>query len=119
MLATSGTISAAGVSIGNSWKFSHLVEAFGAQWRDAALAARDVKARISDAVVAAVDIFDLSGLCEASSRTENAISWIDTDPPIVEYEDDDEDCHEEDVDWYTGDDDDDTWRSSLSSAQQI
>ena len=30
----------------------------------------------------------------------------DTDPQIVEYEDDDADKYEEDVDWYTGDCDD-------------
>ena len=32
VLATSGTTGAEGESIGNSWKFSHLVEAFCAQW---------------------------------------------------------------------------------------
>ena len=87
-------------------KFSHLVEAFSTQWGDAALAARDAKARKSEAVVAAVDNFDLSGLSEAASRIENAISWNDTDPQIVEYEDDDDDYYKEDVDWYTGDCDD-------------
>ena len=66
------------------------------------LAARDAKARKSEAVVAAVDNFDLSGLSEAASRIENAISWNDTDPQTVEYEDDDDDYYEEDVDWYTG-----------------
>ena len=103
VLATSGTTGAEGVSIGNSWKFSHLVEAFCAQWGDAALAARDAKARKSEAVVAAVDNFDLSELSEAAARIENAISWNDTDPQIVEYEDDDDDNYEEDVDWYAGD----------------
>ena len=93
MLATSGTTGAEVESIGNSWEFSHLVEAFSVQWRDAALAARDVKARKSEAVVAAVDNFDLSGLSEDASRIENAISWNDTDPPIVEYENDDDDCY--------------------------
>ena len=87
-------------------KFSHLLEAFSAHWCDAALAARDAKARKSEAVVAAVDNFDLSGLSEAGSRIENAISWNDTDPQIVECEDDDDDYCEEDVDWYTGDFDD-------------
>ena len=56
--------------MGNSWKFSHLVEAFSTQWGDAALAARDAKARKSEAVVAAVDNFDLSGLSAAASRIE-------------------------------------------------
>ena len=74
-----------------------------AQWGDAALAARDAKARKSEAVVAAVDNFDLSELSEAAARIENAISWNDTDPQIVEYEDDDDDNYEEDVDWYAGD----------------
>ena len=73
---------------------------------DAALAARDAKARKSEAVVAAVDNFDLSELSEAAARIENAISRNDTDPQIVEYEDDDDDNYEEDVDWYAGDCDD-------------
>ena len=81
-----GTSGAQGESIGNRWKFSHLVEAFCAQWCDAALAARDAKARKSEAVVAAVDDFDLSELSEAAARIETAISWNDTDPQIVEYE---------------------------------
>ena len=54
-------------------------------------------------VVAAVDNFDLSELSEAAARIENAISWNDTDPQIVECEDDDDDHYEEDVDWYAGD----------------
>ena len=48
----------------------------------------------------------MSRLSEAASRIENAISWNDTDPQIVEYEDDDDDDYEEHVDWYTGDCDD-------------
>ena len=107
VLATSGTTGAEGESIGNSWKFSHLVEAFCTQWSDAALAARDAKARKSEAVVAAVDNFDLSELSEAAARIELAtISWTDTDLQIVEYEDDDDDNYEEDVDWDAGDCDD-------------
>ena len=106
VLATSGTTGAEGESIGNKWKFSHLVEAFCTQWGDAALAARDAKARKSEAVAAAVDNFDLSELSEAAARIENAISWNDTDPQIVEYEDDDDDNYEEDVDWYIGNCDD-------------
>ena len=105
-MATSGTTGAQGESIGNSWKFSHLVEAICTQWGDAALAARDAKARKCEAVVAAVDNFDLSELSEAAARTEDASSWNDTDPQIVEYEDDDDDSYEEDVDWYAGDCDD-------------
>ena len=106
VLATSGTTGAECESIGNSWKCSHLVEAFCTQWSDAALAARDAKARKSEAVAAAVDNFDLSELSEAAARIENAISWNDTDPQIVEYEDDDDDNYEDDVDWYAGDCDD-------------
>ena len=45
---------------------------------------------------------DLPGLSGTASRIENAVSCNDTDPQIVEYEDDDEDYYEEDVDWYTG-----------------
>ena len=80
MLATSGTRGAEGESSSNSWKFAHLVEAFSTQWSDAALAARDAQARKSEAVVASVDNFDLSGLSEAASRIEHAISWIDAHP---------------------------------------
>ena len=105
VLATSGTAGAEGESIGNSWKFSHLVEAFCTKWCDAALAARDAKARKSEAVVAAGN-FDLSELSKAAARIENKISWNDTDPQIVEYEDDDDDNYEEDVDWSAGDCDD-------------
>ena len=86
--------------------FSHLVEAFCTQWCDAALAARDAKARKSEAVVAAVDNFDLSELSEAAARIEHAIAWNDTDPQTVEYQDNDDDHCEEDVDWYAGDFDD-------------
>ena len=48
----------------------------------------------------------MSELSEAAAPIENAISWNDTDPQIVEYEDDDDDHYEEDVDWYAGDCDD-------------
>ena len=102
-MATSGRTGAEGESIGNSWKFSHLVEAFCTQWGDAALAARDATVSKSEAVVAVVDNFDLS---EAAARIENATSWNDTDPQTVEYEDNDDDHYEEDVDWYIGDCDD-------------
>ena len=69
------------------------MEAFSTQWCDAALAARDAKARKSEAVVAAIDNFDLFGLS--------------ADQQINEYEDDDDDgYYDEDVDWYTGDCDD-------------
>ena len=88
MLATSGTTSAEGESIGNRWKFAHLVKAFSTKCGDDKLAARDAKARKSEAVAAAVDNFDLSGL--AASRIENAISWNDADQQINEYEDDDD-----------------------------
>ena len=107
VLATSGTSSAAGEFIGNSRKFAHLVEAFRTRWGDAALAARETKARKSEAVVAAVGKFDLSGQSEAASRIENAISWNDADHQINEYEDDDDEYCEEDVcDTYTCDCDD-------------
>ena len=62
VLAPSGRTCTEGDNIGNSWKISHLVQAFSTQWGDSALAARDAKARKSEAVVAAVDNFDLSGL---------------------------------------------------------
>ena len=104
VLATSGTTGAEGESIGNSRRCAHLAEAFSTQWGDASLAARGAKARKSEAVVAAVDNFDLSGLSEAASRIENAISWNDADQQINEYDDDE--YYVEDVDWYTGDCDD-------------
>ena len=64
------------------------------------------KARKSEAVVAEVDNFDLSGLSEAASRIENAISWNDADKQTNENADDKDEYYEEDVDWYTGDCDD-------------
>ena len=103
VLATSGTTGAEGESVGNSRKFVHLAEAFSTQWCDAALAARDAEARKSEAVVAAVDNFDLSGLSEAASRIENSISWNDADQQINECEADGDEYDEEDVDRYTGD----------------
>ena len=104
VLVTSGTTGAGGESIGNSWKYAHLVEAFSTQWCNAVLAARDAKARKCVAVVAATDNFDLSGLSEAASRIENEISWNDADQQINEHEDGDDEQYEEDVD--TGDCDD-------------
>ena len=100
VLATSGTTGAGGESSGNSWKNRSCCRGLQYTVGDAALPARDAKARKSEAVVAAVDNFDLSGLSEAASRIENAISRIDADQQINEYEDDD------DVVWYTGDCDD-------------
>ena len=67
--------------------------AFSTQWVDAALAARDAKARKSEAVVATIDNCDLSGLSEAESRIENESSWNDADQQINEYEDDE--CDDE------------------------
>ena len=90
MLATSGTRGAEGGSIVNSWKFAHLADAFSTQWGDAALAARHSKAKKSEATVAAMGNFDLSGLSEAASRIEHAIFWIDADQQIDEYGDDDD-----------------------------
>ena len=104
--ATSGTTGAEGESIGNSWKFAHVADAFSAQWGDAALAARDSKARTLEAVVAAVDNFHLSGLSEAASGIEHGISWSDVDQQIDEYGDDYDEFYEGDVEWHTGDCDD-------------
>ena len=87
-------------------EISHLVVAFVHSGGDAALAARDAKARKSEAVAAAVDNFDLSELSKAAARIENAISWNDADQQIIDYEDDDDEYHEEDVGWYSGDCDD-------------
>ena len=61
VLATSGTTGTE--SIGNSWKFAHLVEAFSTQW-----VMQRWQARKSEAVVATVDKFDSSELSEAAAR---------------------------------------------------
>ena len=67
---------------------------------------------------AAVGNFDLSELSEAAARIENAISWNDTDPQIVECEDDDDDNFEEDVDWNTGDCDDELDDTAYTAGTQ-
>ena len=53
------------------------MDAFSTQWCDAALAARDAKAKTAEALVAAVDNFDFSALSAAASRIEHAISCND------------------------------------------
>ena len=68
----------------------------------AALAARDSKARKSEALEAAVDNFDLCGLSEAASRIEHKISWNDADQQTDVYGDDDDENNEDDVDWQNG-----------------
>ena len=97
-LTSSEFTSAEGRSIGNSCKFAHLIEAPSTQWNDAALAARDAKAKKPEAMVAAVDNFDLSGFSEAASRIKKSIPWNDADQQINECEDDDDEYCEEDVD---------------------
>ena len=93
-------------SIGNSWKYAHLAEAFSTQWSDAVLAARDAKAKKSEALVATVDNFGLCGHSEAASRIEHAISWNDAGQQIEAHEDDDDEHIEGNDDWCTGDCDD-------------
>ena len=74
VLATSGTTSTEGESIGISWKFGPSSKKPSVHSGcDAALAARDAEARKSEAMVAAVDNFDLSGLSEAASRKCNLL----------------------------------------------
>ena len=68
VLATSDTTGAEGESIGNSWNLRILQKLSVHSGVMPALAARDAKARKSEAVY----IFDLSGLSEAASRIENA-----------------------------------------------
>ena len=104
MLATSGRTGAEDESIGNSRKFSHIVEAFRTQWCDASLAARDGKVMKSEAVVAVVHNFDLSELSRllpALKMQFHGMTRFHTQ--IVECEDDDDDHYEEDVDWFAGD----------------
>ena len=79
---------------------------FSAQWCDAALTARDSKAKNTEAPVAALDNFDLSG------RIERVISWNDADQQIDEFGDDDDEYYEEDVDWHTDDCDDELEESA-------
>ena len=50
-----------------------------------------------------MDNSDLSGLSEAASRIDNALSWKDADQQINEYEGDDDEYFEDDVDWHAGD----------------
>ena len=119
VLATSGPTSAAGENIGNSGKFAHFVDAFSTQWCDAALAARDSKARKSEAVVAVVDSFDLSGLSEAASRIEHAIYWNDEDQQIDQNGDDYDEYDEDVVDWQTGECDDELEESAYTVRRAI
>ena len=72
-----------------------------------------LKARKSEAAVAAVDNFDLSGLSEVASRIEHASSWYDADQQIDDYDDDDE-YYEDDDDWHTGDCDDELEESAYT-----
>ena len=51
-----------------------LWNAFSTQWCDAVLAARDANAKNAEAVVAAIDNLNQSGLSEAASRIEHASS---------------------------------------------
>ena len=68
---------------------------------DAALEARDAKAKRAEAMGTRIDNVDLSGLSKAACPIENAISWNDDDNPI----DDNEESHQDDVEERTGDDD--------------
>ena len=56
------------------------------------MSSRDSKARNTEAVVAAVDGFDLLGISEAATRIENAINWST-------------DKHDQDDDYFHGDED--------------
>ena len=49
--------------------------------------------------MAAVDNFELSGLSEAASRIEHAISSNGADQQTDEYGDDDDEYYEDDVGW--------------------
>ena len=51
-----------------------LRNALSTQWNGAALAAKDAKAKNTEAMVAAVDNLDLFGLSEATSRAGNAMA---------------------------------------------
>ena len=71
-----------------------------------ALTPRDSKAKKTEALVTALDNFELSG------RIERVISWNDADQQIDEFGDDDDEYYEEDVDWHTGDCDDELEESA-------
>ena len=74
VLATSGTTSAEGSSIGNSWKLADLVESFCTQWGDEAIAGRDSRTRRPDLAAATVDRFNMSGLAQSMPRLEAALA---------------------------------------------
>ena len=57
---------------------------------------------------------DLSAFSEAAFRIERELSWNDTDPQINEYDGDDEEHYEEDVDWYTGNGDEELDESAYT-----
>ena len=57
----------------------------------------------------------MSGLSEAASRIEHAISWNDVDQQIDEYGDDDDEYYEDDLEWSTGDCDDELEESACTA----
>ena len=91
VLATSGTTSAEGESMGSSWKFAHLADA---------KRARDSKARKSEAEVAAVTFLTCLDFPRPRLASNMQLPGM---MQINECEDDDDEYFEEDVDWYTGD----------------
>ena len=54
-----------------------LATTFNEKWRDLALASRDAQAKSTEADVAAVVSFDLTGLSQASSSIESVMTWDD------------------------------------------
>ena len=105
VMATSGTTGAGSESIGNSWKFSHLVEAFTSEHSGAMLHWQRERPRPGNLKLLWQQLIVLT--CLNSPTLPLALkmqfSWNDIDPQIVEYEDDDDDNYEEDADWYAGD----------------
>ena len=65
-------------------------------------------------MVAAVDNFDLSGLSDAMSRVEHAISQNDADQQIDGCGDDGDEYFEEHVEWYSGNCDDELEESAYT-----
>ena len=106
VFATSGTTGAEGQIIGNSWTFSHILWKLSVDNR--------VMLRWQRDVPRPGNLKQLWQLCTILTCLDYPRQLLAlkmefhgiTDPQIVEYEDDDDDYYEEDVDWYTGDCDD-------------
>ena len=104
VVTTSGTTGGEGEISGNSWKFAHHADAFSTLWGDAALAARDSRARKSEAVVTAVDKLTYSQKPRLVLNMQ--LPGMTRINKLTSYGDDDDENYEDDVDLHTADCDD-------------